>query len=88
MKLIYCPDCGTIINLDKHKTQCRCQASWGVYEDDGYNAYYGGKAIPIGILNKSFFDSIKKQPELGSGKIFTAFTIPKLCSTFVKHQEA
>ena len=88
MKLIYCPECATLINIDRNKTYCRCQASWGMYDPDGYQAMYGGKAIPVGVLSKSFINAVKEQPENGSGVLFTAFVIPKICNSFIKYEYA
>ena len=87
MKLIYCPDCATIINIDGQYTQCRCGSSYGYYLDDGINAVYGGQAIPLGFTNKSFLKAVVEQPESGAGNLFVSFVIPKECETFVKKED-
>ena len=76
-----------------HECHCDCGQSWGHYLDD-INAEYGGKAVPIGISNISFAAAVAEQPtgvfdptgKAGDvlGRKFTAFVIPKLCSTCTK----
>lgn len=87
MKLIYCPICDDIRKIRKDNTNCVCGRSWGRYLDS-LNAQYGGKAIPLGIDNYSFFDALQKEKtksrENGLGHRFQAFTIPSNCKTFVK----
>ena len=50
MKLIYCKACHSIRSLAVAETAyCDCQKSWGLYEDDGVHATYGGEAVPLGF---------------------------------------
>lgn len=75
MKLIFCPVCGTVINLiQKKKTFCRCRKSWGMYKDELY-ATIGGDAIPIGIDNRTFALSLRDRKFLVYDNRFTAFVI-------------
>lgn len=84
MKLIYCPHCEDIRKLALKLTTCECGRSYGRYDEDGLNAMYGGKAVPIGLANESFIVALANQPESGLGKRFVAFVIPKQCPTFTK----
>ena len=84
MKLIFCKKCRSVISLSYKKKTCDCGDSWGMYKKDGLNAEYGGNAVPIGFINYSFNEAIKKQPLTGLGKVFTAFIIPVECDTFIK----
>lgn len=75
MKLIFCPSCGTIINLiQKKKTYCRCRGSWGKYIDELY-ATIGGDAIPVGIDNRTFVHALKNRKFLTYNNNFNAFVI-------------
>jgi len=82
MKLIYCPECKDIIKLNYGLHECICKASWSHYLEDGLNAVYGGLAIPLGIHNNTFIQAIENQPDMGLGRNFIAFVIPKQCDTF------
>nr|WP_259547367.1 hypothetical protein [Heyndrickxia oleronia] len=42
--------------------------------------------MPIGISNPSLKEAVLNQPEIGMGKEFTAFTIPRNCPTFIKRE--
>ena len=59
MKLIYCPVCGTVINLppDGVKVICRCGSSYGIHVNHD-NASYGGAALPLGISDLAFSDAL------------------------------
>jgi len=83
MKLILCPHCQDVRKLDKILTTCKCGKSYGRYLDD-LNAEYSGDAIPLGFSNSSLLSAIKHRPGQGNGAIFTAFVIPKQCSTYKK----
>jgi hypothetical protein len=37
----------------------------------------------LGFANNSLENAIKNQPQSGIGELFTAFVIPKQCSTFI-----
>lgn len=82
MKLIFCPVCLDVIKLTVGKVrECECGTSYGRYEDDGYNAKIGGKAIPVGIDNVSFVQALQERPKEGLGSVFNAFVIPEKCPT-------
>lgn len=83
MKLIHCPQCQDIMKLNMTAKMCVCGKSWGIYID-GLNAIIGGKAIPIGIENHSFFTAVCNQPLEGWGTMFNAFVIPVNCATIKK----
>jgi hypothetical protein len=84
MKLVYCPNCDSIISLRENIRQyCFCKKSWGEYTDD-LNATISGKAIPLGFENRSFVAALKKRPEYGQGKEFMAFVIPRHCPTITE----
>ncbi len=88
MKLIFCPICHDILKLALNTVKaCECGESWGAYEEDGLNAFYGGEAVPLGIANRSFFNAVNKQPPIGLGKTFEAFVIPAKCNTFKKESQ-
>jgi len=86
MKLIFCPRCQDVKKLQSWMTYCECQESFGRYIDN-LNAEIFGEAIPIGFANHLFYSAIRNQPEVGSGKVFEAFIIPKLCDTIKVHKE-
>lgn len=85
MKLLLCLQCEDVfkLRLNEHKT-CKCEKCGGMYVDNLNAIYYGNKVIPIGFDNFSLAPAIKQQPEMGKGKNFEAFVIPKQCSTMVK----
>jgi hypothetical protein len=83
MKLFICSECQDVVKCASITRTCECGASWGKYLDD-LNAVYGGKAIPLGFDNYSLFFATQHQPQVGLGKQFTAFVIPKKCPTFKK----
>ena len=83
MKLLKCNLCSDIIKLNLNKRTCNCGESGGKYVDR-LNAVYYGDAVPIGFHNSSFSDAVAQQPEVGWGRDFKAFVIPKVCDTFVK----
>jgi len=84
MKLIYCTECQDLFKLGKVAQHCECNQSGGMYHDDGLNAEYWGKAVPVGIANSSFLEAIKRRPMHGDGYEFSAFVIPIRCKTFVE----
>jgi hypothetical protein len=83
MKLIFCPLCQDVIKLTLALRYCQCGESHGYYLDD-INAQIGGKAIPLGFMNYSLAQAIKRRPETGQGQEFTAFVIPRNVSTIIK----
>ena len=84
MKLIYCEKCSDVVSLRVGKKRtCECGQSWGQYTDS-LNATIGGHAVPLGFENRSFAAALKKRPEYGQGKEFSAFTIPMHCPTVQK----
>ena len=80
MKLIYCKECRDIVRLRGELRWCECGASMGRYTGV-WDAEIGGSAIPLGFDSLDFFIAIEERPERGLGKEFTAFVIPKKCST-------
>jgi len=61
MKLIFCPQCLDVRKVYKEKTYCLCGISWAQYWGNGIDISIGGKAIPIGIQNKSFVAALTKR---------------------------
>jgi hypothetical protein len=84
VKLLLCLKCNDIFNLDYEEKRCKCGQTKGKYLDTFNAIYEGEKAIPLGFANFSFANAIRNQPSEGLGERFTAFTIPKVCPTFVK----
>lgn len=88
MKLILCPKCSDVVLLRQGKKRtCECKQSWGEYLEDGLNAVIGGQAIPLGFENRSFVAALKKRPEYGQGKEFSAFIIPVHCPTIQQEEK-
>ena len=81
MKLLYCLNCKDIYNLTSVLKKCRCGETMGKYTDN-LNAWYSGRAMPLGFANSSFIEAIRNQPEESPGKIFDAFVIERNCKTF------
>lgn len=87
MKLILCPNCGSINSLCVGVgVTCHCGKSWGRYREDGVRAVIGGLAIPLGLLNGELASAVRNRPTAGNGERFTAFVIPHACPTVV-HQD-
>ena len=88
MKLVFCPKCQDVVRLkqDRVKT-CDCGNVSGQYTDELYAWYSGEGAMPLGFANSSFSMTLKIQPNDGLGQLFTAFVIPKVCSTFENKDE-
>lgn len=90
MKLLFCPTCDDVVKLQMDKTTtCACGDSFGRYLEDGLHAEYGGKAILLGIDNRSFVKTWMDQTNHGDatngmGREFTAFFLPEKCSTTKK----
>lgn len=80
MKLLLCPECSDIFNLQAHVKTCGCGQARGQYIDN-LNAVYSG-GIPLGFANTTFLEAVANQPQAGDGKTFTAFVIPVMCPTF------
>lgn len=84
MKLLFCIRCGDVFNLTAANKKCSCGSTQGKYLSLLQAEYSGEFAIPVGFSNEDFIYSVVNQPTSGAGKVFTAFVIPKDCSTFVK----
>ncbi|MFD1606465.1 MAG: hypothetical protein ABF649_17660 [Bacillus sp. (in: firmicutes)] len=83
MKLLLCKKCNHIFSLASQERICECNATKGRYIDE-INAVYSGEfVVPLGFTNTSLLNAIKNQPQTGLGELFTAFVIPKDCSTFI-----
>lgn len=79
MKFVYCETCTSIFSLRLNTRQyCYCKKTWGEYTDNS-NALISKNAIPVGFDNRSFVSALRKRPEAGQGKEFSAFIIPKRC---------
>lgn len=82
MKLIICTECWDVFKLEHETRRCKCGKCEGRYLEDGLNAEFKGEtAVPIGFANTSLLEAIEAQPDVGWGKEFTAFVIPKVCKT-------
>ena len=81
MKLIYCRVCGDFLRLRWEVRYCGCRTCWGYYHRNGLSAVINKEAVPIGFTNHTFKHAIDNQPDAGRGLEFTAFVIPKKCST-------
>lgn len=84
MKLIYCTDCNSVLNLNVELKTCPCGKSGGRYLNRIDAEYFGKDAIPLGFNNFSLAAAITGQPKSGRGKIFEAFVISKKCPTLKK----
>lgn len=85
MKLLLCPRCGDIFNLNRNIKRCSCGDCGGVYlEDDHHAIYTGNDCIPLGFNNSSMVVAVSKWNSHGKGVDFTAFLIDKKCPTFTK----
>ncbi len=86
MKMLFCPACNELFNIDKKNIKkCSCGKTVGKYEKNGTITYSYG--IPIGFRPQSFKEAIVGQPEGISGergKEFVAFVIPKKCDSMNK----
>ena len=80
MKLLLCPKCSDIFNLQAHVKTCGCGQARGQYIDN-INAVYSG-GIPLGFANTTFLEAVRRRPQAGDGNTFTAFVIPVICPTF------
>ena len=84
MKLFFCSQCQDVLKFGHNKMRyCKCGNSGGEYIDN-LNGKIFGNAIPIGINNYSFVEALRKRPQSGKGKTFTAFVIPIECNTIEK----
>ena len=82
MKLLLCKKCQDIIRLIDVKRTCKCGKIGGRDIDDINAVYFGKMAVPIGFENGTLVKAVHNQPKNGMGKNFTAFVIPKICSTY------
>lgn len=74
MKLILCSTCSDIVKLHTSMLRtCLCGASWGRYLNDGHTATYGGKAVPLGILNSALEAAVLRVRGGNPNRSFTAF---------------
>lgn len=85
MKLLYCKRCHDIIKMSHRLNTCECGQVKGMYTSDLNVEYTGAYAVPLGILNDSFIDAVRNQPEKDNeertgGVRFEGFVIPKQCS--------
>lgn len=84
MKLLLCKKCASIFSLSKTEKFCGCGLTSGKYYADLKGAEYQGEfAVPLGIANPELIFAIQNQRNEGNGFDFSAFVIPKICSTFV-----
>ena len=81
MKLILCVDCNAILSLSQEWKKCDCGNSSGAYAPNGLHAHIRGNAVPLGFHNASFEHALSHRPRTGRGATFTAFVIPRQCST-------
>jgi hypothetical protein len=87
VKLILCKVCEDVVRLVVREARtCQCGACRGQYTDEN-NAVISGPCIPIGLKGRSLAKAIKNQPQQGQGERFTAFVIPRLCSTITHVEE-
>lgn len=84
MKLLKCNLCLDIIKLTLQKRTCTCTCTCGESGGKYVDSLNAVDAVPIGFHNSSFSDAVAQQPEVGWGRDFKAFVIPKVCDTFVK----
>ena len=82
MKLLLCKECQDVVRLNDVKRVCKCGKVGGKYTDDLNAIYFGETAVPIGFVNSTLAKAVHKQPKEGMGENFTAFVIPKVCSTY------
>lgn len=78
-----CKKCNHIFSLAPQERICECKTTKGRYIDDQNAVYSGEFAVPLGFTNTSLLSAINNQPQTGLGELFTAFVIPKDCSTFI-----
>lgn len=86
MKLILCKHCQDIVRpYPKQVRTCHCGdvKVECLNELDIIVTATEEWAVPIGFNNRSFVTAVYQQPEQGMGKDFTAFVIPKKCSSIV-----
>jgi hypothetical protein len=87
VKLLLCKKCNHIFSLALQERICECKATKGRYIDEQNAEYSGEFAVPLGFTNTSLLGAINNQPQTGLGELFTAFVIPKDCSTFIYEQD-
>lgn len=86
MKLILCKNCQDIVRPYPNETRfCKCGDVMVkcLNELDIIVKATEEWVLPIGFNNTSFVRAVASQPEYGMGKDFTAFVIPKKCSSIV-----
>jgi hypothetical protein len=86
MKLLLCLNCNDVFSLGPELKTCSCGETKGQYIDSVNAVYEGNNAKPIGISNTSLKEAILNQTDIGMGKEFTAFTIPRDYPTFIKEE--
>src|SRR5690242_14469189 len=57
MKLLYCPDCHSVFNLDYHLKACECGKTKGKY-DDNVEATVNGHGYSLAIGNGAFQNAL------------------------------
>ena len=82
MKLLFCPECLDIFNINLNEKVCSCGKTKGKYIDKLKAEYSGG--IPIGFANTSFRFALEAHKKNGAGIDFTAFVIRPDSLSFIK----
>lgn len=82
MKLLLCKECQDVIRLVDTKRTCKCGKVGGKYNNNLDAVYFGEMAVPLGFANSTLIRAIHNQPDEGIGENFTAFVIPRVCSTY------
>lgn len=85
MKLLFCPECLDIFNINLNEKVCSCGKTRGKYIDR-LNAEYSG-GIPIGFANSGFRLAMDAHKERGLGLDFTAFAIRPDSLSFVNKKK-
>jgi len=86
MKLLFCNQCHDIVKMRFEERFCFCGKVKGRYLEDGHRAEYSGEgAVPLGMDNHEFTQTLKQWPNWkhSRGLRFDAFFIGKNCKTFV-----
>jgi hypothetical protein len=76
MKLGYCPVCKDFFRLTRNVRSCSCGKSSGVMKNNVL-ATVSGLLRVVGIKDNSFFKSLYKNAQHGSGIPFEAYLLPK-----------
>ncbi len=94
MKLVLCIDCQDIFSLRQQARVCMCGRSGGRYLNSLDAVYWGPRAVPLGINNRSLVQVLKDQDSGGDlivpqgqmvpGRTVDAFLIPSCAPTMRK----